>query len=256
MDEIKLSIADSLKSGFQMWTKHFKKIMIVGLIVYIPTQLFIELAGLVLENQISLNDSFDQMRLANNIYSTIRYIFGAVALLGILNFTITQLEEEKEISIKEIITTGLNRWGKFIGVGIIAGLKIFVYTLMLIIPGIYKSVRLSFIDCVVATNNNKFKDEYDESEELVKNNWWRVFGFLVLMFFVQFLLEALFAVPALMIENSMFLSITTGVVVQLIETYFIVVRANYFFTLKQIKTEPLKEIESIAENKAADTASI
>lgn len=256
MDEIKLSIADSLKSGFQMWKKYFKKIMIVGLIVYIPTQLLIELASLVLENQVYLTDNLEQMRLANNVYSTIRYIFGSVALLGILNLIITQLEDEREMTTKEIITTGLNRWGKFIGVGIIAGLKILLYVLMLIIPGIYKSVRLSFIDCIVATNNNKFKDECDESEELVKNNWWRVFGFLVLMFFFQFLLEALFAVPALMLENSIFISIITGVVVQLIETYFIVVRANYFFTLKQIKAEPLKEIESIAENKTASATTV
>ena len=76
------------------------------------------------------------------------------------------------------------------------------------------------------------------------------------MFFFQFLLEALFAVPALMLENSIFISIITGVVVQLIETYFIVVRANYFFTLKQIKAEPLKEIESIAENKTASATTV
>lgn len=41
--------------------------MIVGLIVYIPTQIFIELASLILENQVSLNDNLEQMRLANNI---------------------------------------------------------------------------------------------------------------------------------------------------------------------------------------------
>lgn len=248
MIETKLSISDSMKSGFQMWKKYFKKIMLVGLLVYIPTQICIELISILLDNALALDENPDHIRLANSIYSTIRYLIGSVALLGILNFIISRLENENEITTKQILLIGLNKWGTFIGVGIIAGLKILLYLILLIIPGIYKSVRLSFIDCIVATNNNKFKDECDESEQLVNNYWWKVFGFLICIFLLQFLLEIIFAAPLIYFEDYQSMTIILGVIVSLLETYFIVVRAIFFFNLKQIKNESIREIESISEN--------
>lgn len=253
MIETKLSITDSMQSGFQMWKKHFNKIMLVGLMVYIPTQICIELVSIWLDNALSLDENPNHIRLANSIYNIIRHLIGSIALLGILNFIINQLENEKEITTKEIITTGLNRWGTFIGVGILAGIKIFVYLFLLIIPGIHKSVKLSFIDCIVATNNNKFKDECVESEELVKNHWWKVFGFLIFIFSIQLLLEIVFAVPLLYFEGYQYLTIIMGVIVSLLGTYFIVVRAIFFFNLKQIKNESIREIESIAANEKVET---
>lgn len=248
MIQTKLSISDSLKSGFEMWKKNFKKIIVVGLIVYIPTQICIELISVLLNNGLMLDENPDHLRFANSIYNAIRYLIGSIALLGILNFIIGQLENEDEITIKEIVQTGLNKWGTFIGVGIVAGLKIFLYLILLIIPGIYKSVRLSFIDCIVATNNNKFKDECDESEQLVENYWWKVFVFLIFIFLLQILLEVIFAVPLIYFGDNQFMTIILGVIVSLLETYFIVVRASFFFNLKQIKNESIREIESIGEN--------
>lgn len=258
MIETKLSISDSMKSGFQMWKKYFNKIILVGLIVYIPTQICIELISILLNNALGLDENTDHIRLANNIYNTIRYLIGSVALLGILNFIISQLENENEdeMTIKQILLIGLNKWGTFIGVGFIAGLKILLHLILLIIPGIYKSVRLSFVDCIVATNNNKFKDECDESEELVKNYWWKVFGFLIFIFLLQFLLEIIFAAPLIYFEDYRYMTIILGVIVSLLETYFIVVRANFFFNLKQIKNESIREIESIPENAKIETLTV
>ena len=254
MIETRLSIYDSMKSGFQLWKKNFQKIIVVGLIVYIPTQICIELISILFDNTLSLDENPEHLRLVNNIYNMIRYFIGSVALLAILNFIINKIQNENqdELTIKEILLIGLNKWPTFIGVGIIAGLKILGYTILLIIPGIYKSVRLSFIDCVVASNNNKFKDECDESEELVKNNWWKVFGFLILMFLLQILLEILFAIPLYFIDSQI-ISFPIAVFVSLLETYFIVVRADYFFKINQLKNELVIEIDSIPENEKFET---
>jgi hypothetical protein len=237
MIETKLSISDSMKSGFQLWKKYLPKILVVGLIVYIPTQICIELISVLFENVFSIEDNPNNLRLMNNIYDLIRYLIGSVALLGILNFIIKKLEneDENEQSSKDIILHGLKKWPDFIGVGFVAGLKILGYTLLLIIPGIYKSVRLSFIDCEVATNDYKITDPCDVSEQLVENYWWKVFGFLLLMFLLEFLFELLFVIPFLLNSESHVMSVLLGVIVKLFETYFIVVRANYYFRLKKLK---------------------
>lgn len=250
MIESKLSVSYAMKSGFGLWKKHFLKIMIVGLIVYIPTQICIELISIPLNNTLLADDDSSSIRLANNIYELIRYLIGAVALLGILNFVIIKLEDEdkEELTVKEILISGFNKWSTFIGAGIIAGFKILGYTLLLIIPGIYKSIRLSFIDCIVVTNSNKFKDECDESEELVKNHWWEVFGFYTLLFVLQFTLEIALTIPFLygIIDSEIILAFV-AVFISLIETYFIVVRAHYFVRLRQLKNESAA-IEQTVEN--------
>lgn len=236
MIETKLSISDSMKSGFQLWKKYLPKILVVGLIVYFPTQICIELISMLFENVFSIQENPANMRLMNNIYNLIRYLIGSVALLGILNFIINKLEkeDEEEQSIRDIISHGLKKWPTFIGVGFVAGFKIICYTLLLIVPGIYKSVRLSFIDCEVATNDHKIMDSCDASEQLVENHWWKVFGFLLLMFLLEFLFELLFVIPLLLNPESHVLSVLLGVIVKLFETYLIVVRADYYFRLKKL----------------------
>jgi len=237
MNETKLSIYDSIISGFQLWKKHLKKILVVGLIVYFPTQICIELISVLFENLFSIEEYPNNLRLMNSIYDLIRYLIGSVALLGILNFIINRLEkeDEEEQSIRDIIIHGLKKWPTFIGVGFEAGLKILGYMLLLIVPGIYKSVQLSFIDCEVATNDYKIIDPCDVSEQLVKNNWWRVFSFLLLMFVLELLFELLFIIPFILNSESHIISVLLGVIVKLFETYFIVVRANYYFKLKKLK---------------------
>lgn len=255
MIEKKLSISDSMKSGFHLWKKYLSKILIVGLIVYIPTQICIELLSELFENVLQVAENPDNIRLMNNIYDLIRYLIGSVALLGILNFIIIKLENgdedrvENEQSTRDIILHGLKKWSGFIGVGIIAGFKIIFYTLLLIIPGIYKSVRLSFIDCEVATNDHRITDPCDVSEQLVENHWWKVFGFLLLILLLELLFEILFTIPLLLNPESHVLSLLLGVTIKLLETYFIVVKADYYFRLKKLKTNTnANVIENLINN--------
>lgn len=258
MIETKLSISDSMKSGFQLWKKYLPKILVVGLIVYFPTQICIELISMLFENVFPIEENMANIRLMNNIYDLIRSLIGAVALLGILNFIIKKLEKEEkeedgeeEQSIRDILLCGLKKWPTFIGVGFVAGFKIICYTLLLIVPGIYKSVRLSFIDCEVATNDHKIIDSCDASEQLVENHWWKVFGFLLLMFLLEFSFELLFVIPLLLNPGSHVLSVFLGVTIKLFETYFIVVRADYYFRLKKLKNS--NDIANELENEIKET---
>ena len=229
-----ISIIDSITSGFALWKKYFVKIIIVGFIVYIPTQLCIELATIKLDEVLSY--SFDDIRLRNNIYELIRYLIGSVAFLGIINFIVKILDNEEEQTVSEIVLHGLKRWPKFIETGFFAGIKVLLYFLLLIIPGIYKSVRFAFIDCVVSTNSGIFTDPCDKSEKLVENRWWRVFGFLLLIFIIGILFELIFLIPLFFypeIFESTVMAIALGVIIKVLETYFIVVKAVYYFNLKK-----------------------
>jgi len=238
MMENKISISDSMRSAFFLWKKYFVKIIAVGFIVYLPAQICIELAEIQLD-KVFINEA-ESIQVKNRVYDMIRYIIGAVAMIGIINFIVKILDNEEEQTIGEIILHGLRRWPKFMEVGLYAGFKIFVRILLLIIPGIHKAIQLSFVDCVVSTKYNVFTDACGKSEDLVKNYWWKVFGFLLLVFVFGFLFEFLLSLP-LLLHPELFkyniLIIAIAVIISVLETYFIVVKAVYYFNLKQLKSE-------------------
>lgn len=239
MIENTISISGSMKSAFRLWKKHFVKIAVAGFIVYLPTQICIELASWLLDKVLSY-ESIRDIQFANNIYNVIRGLVGAVALIGIINFIVRILENKGEQEIGEIVLHGLKKWPAYIFAMLIAGCKVIVYLLLLIIPGIYKAVRLSFVDCVVATENDSV-DEWDESERLVENYWWKVFGFILLMTLLRFLVELPFLpITFLFSESNALLnslsSLIIGIITQILLTYFIVVRAHYYFNLRKIKS--------------------
>ena len=231
MNENRISLLDTMKSAFYYWRKYFLKIAAVGFVVYLPCQILIEIVSIEFERAFPADDP-------RALFTLIRFIIESVAILGIVNFIIRKLENEEgcgDDSVGDILLHGIKKWPKFIGVGFIAGLKIMVYALLLIIPGIYKAVQFSFIDCVVSTNDNKFTDPSFESERLVENNWWRVFGFLLLIVLLQIILEFSIIIPLFFYSLTSITSVVFLVVISIIETYFIVLKANYFFNLKKMK---------------------
>jgi len=115
MLENKLSISDAMKSGFLLWKKHFYKIILVGLAVYIPTQILIELASEIFNNSSSV-DNISELSTVNNINNVIRYLIGSIALIAILNFIVSYVENNEEKTVKQMLQTGINKWGNYIGV--------------------------------------------------------------------------------------------------------------------------------------------
>ena len=231
----RISITNSMKFALILWKKYFVKIAIIGLIVYIPTQICIELVSIIItKNNILIKNQ-------NNVYNFIRDFIGSIALLGIINFATRILENKDEQKIGEIILHGLKKWPTFLGLSIIAGFKILGYTILLIIPGIYKFVKLSFIDCAVATydNHNDELDALEESEQLVQNQWWRIFSFLLLMFIFRLLLESIFLILFIFISKSIINSFIIGVIIQVLGTYFIMVRAVFYFKIKEVKNKEI-----------------
>jgi len=230
----KISIFDSMKTAFTLWIIYFSKITVVGLIVFVPMQVCIEIVSiLIAENEFLVRNQ-------NNFFRFIRDIIGSIALLGIINFIVKILEHGEEQTIKEILLHGLKKWLKYCGLLIIAGFKILGYTVLLIIPGIYKFVKLSFLDCVVATDKDDKNEELnllDESEQLVKNRWWKVFLFVLLIFIFRVLFELSFLLLYILLPEFALKSFLIGVAIQVLGMYFFVVRAIYYLKIKKSNIE-------------------
>lgn len=89
-------------------------------------------------------------------------------------------------------------FGRAVMAIVVYGLLYVVGTAFLIIPGIYFSVALSPILCVVVFENAGAIDAVSRCLALVQGNWWATFGLIIIMGFVYISLLSLIGVPMLL----------------------------------------------------------
>lgn len=246
----KISVSETLNTSFKLWKANFIPIALAITIVFIPVQILIEFASMALEQlrgPNNLNSAEDLRRLSNEtkIYDFIRQLIGVIATLGIFNFVYSILRNyEDERNASELVKYGLKKWPENFVQTLIAGFITLLYTLLLIIPGIYKAVQYSFVSNLVSDEES---EPLDKSKYLVKEKWFDVFGMLILIFFIGFIIELLVAVPFILLPESSILTIILGVVAAIASSYTIVIKGVYYCALKELK-EGIKEEVTNSKN--------
>ena len=66
---------------------------------------------------------------------------------------------------------------------------------LLIIPGIIISVRWIFFSYVYIAEGKSLSGSFSRSSQLVKNNWWRIFGFFLVIYIVAMIIGSLLSLP-------------------------------------------------------------
>ncbi len=235
----KISVSETLNSSFKIWKSNFITIAIVITIVFIPVQIIIELASIGFENLRGPNylDSTEGWRrLADEarIYDIIRQFIGIIATLGIFNFIYSlHRNDNDDRNALELVKFGLRKWPENFVQTLIAGLITLLYTLLLIIPGIYKAVQFCFVSNLVSDEES---EPLDKSKILVKDKWFDVFGMLLLIFLIGFIIELIAAIPIMFLPESFFTSIIFGVIVTIASSYTIVIKGLYFLKITELKT--------------------
>ncbi len=234
----KISVTETLKLSFKVWKDNFITIALVITLVYIPIQILIGFASFGFENlrEINyLNNSDDWSFIANEarVYDFIRQLIGAIATLGIFNFTYSVYRKnEDDRTALEIIKFGLKKWPENFLQTLIAGIITLLFTLLLIIPGIYKAVQFSFVSNLVSDGE---KEPLEKSKLLVKNKWFNVFGMLLLIFLIGFFIEIIVAIPFIILPDNFLTLIISGVVVAVASSYTIVVKGVYYLKITELK---------------------
>ncbi|WP_289056103.1 hypothetical protein [Carboxylicivirga marina] len=235
----KISISETLNSSFNLWKDNFITIAFVIAIVFIPVQILIELTSIGLENLRGpnyLESTEDWRRLADDtkIYDFIRQLIGVIATLGIFNFIYSlHRNNEDDRNSLELAKYGLRKWPENFVQTLIAGLITILYTLLLIIPGIYKAVQYCFVSNLVSDEEN---EPLEKSKFLVKGKWFDIFGMLLLIFLIGLIIELIVAVPFMFLPESFLISIFFGVLAAIASSYTIVIKGVYFLKIKELKT--------------------
>ncbi|MGV3540552.1 MAG: hypothetical protein ACO1OQ_12130 [Rufibacter sp.] len=146
-----------------------------------------------------------------------------------------------------------------IGLSFLVGIA----SLFLLVPGLYIGVACSVFVIVMVREEVGFVDALERCFYLVKGNWWASFGFLIIVFIIQWVISFLASVPAIVIyvmnilklpgaENSLLLVSATAfstIISLLLYSIIITAIAFHYFSLVEIKDGIglLEQVEKIGQ---------
>lgn len=180
----KLGLIELLSMGFDVYLKNIKLFLITYLTIIAPFAIVVD----VLQAYIAIPLFALLWYLSFLIYLSIF----PPALLVALSLITENLVLSKETNFKNVIQLLLSRLLALIGLNIRFGVILFFRSLLLIIPGIIYGVNNGYYGLAFVLRDQRGRAAFAYSRSIVKGNWWKVFFFGFLNFFVLFGLLTIF----------------------------------------------------------------
>lgn len=128
--------------------------------------------------------SITSANLLGNILIAAGTLFYSMAI-NIIISNYVEMENPKELTISMIWAQIGKNIGAYIGGGFLVGIIFIVGILLLLIPGIYFGIALSFVFFIIIHEKLGVADSIKRSYELSKGYWWGILGFLLIMIIIQ-----------------------------------------------------------------------
>ena len=170
-----MTLGEILATGFRAFFGMLPKMLLGFFLVYGATNLVVAL--IPFEEMLPCETMEDALRVARvetNVSRLLDNVFGVVAVLAAVLAT-GHVLAGLPVSPRHAFRGAVSRWWPMLWTGLLAGLVLIGLTLLLIVPGIIWGIYYSFLVPVVAFGLSG-TEALAESKRLVKGNWWRTLG--------------------------------------------------------------------------------
>ena len=159
-------------------------------------------------------------------------LFGVLMMLWVQLFAISYLRVywdhyregiEERITIAEVFRVMLKKLGVYIVWSLFYGLIVLVGSMFLLVPGIYFGVALTFGSCILVLKDGGLGKIMSESMAIVKGNWWRTLGYIIVLSLLVGVVAYVFQIPYMVV---MFSSAFTGEIPGAYEITFSLLLSN------------------------------
>lgn len=130
-------------------------------------------------------------------FSLIAYGLTQSAILHYINL---YQEVRKTPDPHELRRRAYGSFWSIVGLSIIVGVVTFVGLMLCVIPGIYLMVPLLLAFPLLIFKNRSVGEAFSESFGLIRGNWWRSFGLIVLLYLIVIIGSMIMFVPTLVYQ--------------------------------------------------------
>lgn len=191
----KLSFGSIFSKTVEDYKRNFKSIFLFLLVfIGIFSLLSFVISSIIIMNDKTIQDFVINSHLENYQFDIIDFPWSYMIItwvLGIISIVLSIFVSGGLVSIsvrketftyRELVKAARASFGTYILFIIVSGIFLFGLFLLLIIPGIIFMVYWSVSSYVLFYEKKGILESLKRSLELVKGNWWRMFGYLILVF--------------------------------------------------------------------------
>jgi hypothetical protein len=190
---------DSLNAYF----RYFASWVAIGAAVVVPVELVVSGLGL---GQLGDNFKSTGTGAAVGVVLAENYLLVGPLITAMVIHALLAVADGRRPKPASAITSGLDAFRPIFVAVLISAAGVILGFVAFILPGIYLAVRWYFAPQAVVVDNRRGVQALERSAELVRGQWWRVFGVLLLVLLTvgiaQSALQAPFTVLAKSADSS------------------------------------------------------
>jgi hypothetical protein len=187
----KLDVARVFERIFQIYRDQFTLLIPAALLVFVPVAI---LSGLIYAGDISIFGAL----LVAAIATIATYWFQGMVVEAAEDI----LDGRRDHTVGSLVRSVAPVIAPLIVAGLLAGIAVGIGLLLLIVPGLFLLTIWAVVAPVVVLERKGAIDAFGRSRELVKGHGWQVFGVIVVLFLLQFIVSAVIQAIANGISDS------------------------------------------------------
>jgi hypothetical protein len=225
----KIDTARVFERIFEIYRDQFTLLIPAALVVFVPVAI---ISGLIYAGGVSLAGAL---------------VVAAVATIATYWFQGMVVEAARDIldgrrdhTVGSLVRSATPVLGPLVIAGILAGIGITIGLILVIVPGLFLLTIWAVIAPVIVIERARAIESFGRSRELVRGNGWQVFGVIVALFLLQFIVTAVIQAIANGISDSFGAYAVSDLIVRLLVAPLSALAASVlFFELKARRGEPV-----------------
>src|SRR5215210_5162527 len=175
----KLDTARVFERIFEIYRDQFTLLIPAALVVFVPVAV---VSGLIYAGDVSIIGAL----IVAAIATIATYWFQGMVVEAARDI----LDGRRDHTVGSLVRSAAPVLGPLILAGILAGIGVGIGLLLLIVPGLFLLTIWAVLAPVIVIERKGAMSSFGRSRELVRGHGWQVFGVIVVLFLLQFVVTA------------------------------------------------------------------
>jgi ABC-type multidrug transport system fused ATPase/permease subunit len=225
----KLDTARVFERIFDIYKDQFTLLIPAALVVFVPVAI---ISGIVYAGDVSIIG----VAIISAVATIATYWFQGMVVEAARDI----LDGRRDHTVGTLIQSATPVVVPLLVAGILAGIGIGIGLILLIVPGLFLLTIWAVIAPVIVIERRGALESFGRSRELVRGSGWQVFGVIVVLFLLQFIVSAVIQALANSVSDSFGAYAIADLLVRLlVAPLSALAAAVLFFELKAIHGEPV-----------------